>query len=91
MKCRRCWSDKAYLRTVPGWRGLLLRCLLLAPMRCHHCYEKFTVPWILTLGKQVHPPIPPNANRIGLRVVGRDCPTREDPRQSDSRPFRRAA
>ena len=53
MKCPRCWADKAYLRQVAGWKGLLLNLLLLRPMRCHHCYHKFLVPRFLTIGKRV--------------------------------------
>jgi len=56
MKCRACWSDKAYVRTVKGWRGIALSALMLVPLKCHHCYHKFSVPWPLTLGKQLTPP-----------------------------------
>ena len=56
MKCRACWSDKAYVRTVKGWRRVALAVLLLVPLKCHHCYHKFSVPWLLTWGKQLTPP-----------------------------------
>jgi hypothetical protein len=56
MKCPRCWTQKAYLRKVPGWRGILLACLLLQPMKCLHCRHKFVTSWFFTLGKQVRPP-----------------------------------
>ena len=56
MKCRACWSDKAYVRPVKGWKGIALKCLTLVPLKCHHCYHKFSVPWMLTLGKHVTPP-----------------------------------
>lgn len=56
MKCRACWADKAFVREVRGWRGVLLKCFLLTPLKCHHCYHKFTVPWLLTLGKPLSPP-----------------------------------
>ena len=53
MKCPACWTEKAYVREVEGWKGVLLAWLLLRPMQCHHCYHKFTVHWISTLGKQI--------------------------------------
>lgn len=56
MKCRYCWSDKAYPRKVSGWKGILLSCALLVPLRCHHCYERFVVSWFSTIGKQLQPP-----------------------------------
>jgi hypothetical protein len=56
MKCRSCWADKAYVRPVKGWKGLLLKCLWMVPLKCHHCYHKFSVPWLLTLGKPLTPP-----------------------------------
>ena len=57
MKCPYCWADKAYARRVEGWRGLLLACLLLRPMKCHHCYHKFVVSLLSTIGKRVRPPL----------------------------------
>ena len=56
MKCRRCWAEKAYLREVKGWKGVLLACLWLVPMKCHHCYHRFVAFWPLTIGKQITPP-----------------------------------
>ncbi len=57
MKCPACWSEKAYLRDAQGWKArLLFICGVAIPMRCHHCYHRFWVPWILTWGKQVRPP-----------------------------------
>lgn len=53
MKCPHCWTEKAYLREVKGWKGVFLAWLLLVPMQCHHCYHEFTVFWIWTLGKQI--------------------------------------
>ena len=58
MKCPRCWTDKGYVRRVSGWKQFALACLLLRPMKCHHCCHKFVVPWLLTLGKRVTPPKP---------------------------------
>ena len=52
MKCPYCWAEKAYVRKAKGWKDALLYCLLLRPMRCHHCYHRFVVPWFSTLGKQ---------------------------------------
>ena len=57
MKCPACWSEKVYFRIAKGWKAkLLLACGLTAPMRCHHCYHRFWVLWILTLGKQLQAP-----------------------------------
>jgi hypothetical protein len=67
MKCPRCWTDKGYLRRVSWWKQLALICLLLRPMKCHHCYHKFVVPWLLTLGKQVTPP------RLRIAPISREA------------------
>jgi|SRR3989339_1398641 len=56
MKCPRCWAYEAYRHPQKGWAGVLLRCLLLVPLKCHHCYHNFTVFWPFTLGQQVSPP-----------------------------------
>lgn len=56
MKCRACWADKAYIHPVKGWRGTLLSCVFLVPLKCHHCYHKFCVPAFSTWGKQLMPP-----------------------------------
>lgn len=68
MKCPRCWSEKAYVHKATGWRRLLLPCLLLVPMRCHHCYEEFVVFWFRTLGQQVRPP---QLRAVGTGVAAR--------------------
>jgi len=57
MKCPRCWTEKAYIRPVGTVKSLILGCLLLVPMKCKHCYHKFTIPWLFTIGKQVRPPV----------------------------------
>jgi len=57
MKCPRCWTEKAYLRPVSPIRRLLLSLALLVPMKCQHCYHKFTIPWFLTIGKRIEPPV----------------------------------
>jgi hypothetical protein len=36
-------------------------------MKCHHCYHKFVVPWLLTLGKQVTPP------RLRIAPISREA------------------
>lgn len=59
MKCPVCWAEKAYVRDVRGWRRILLACLLTVPMKCHHCFHKFHVPWFLTIGKTLVPPAAP--------------------------------
>ena len=56
MKCPVCWAEKAYIRRVNGWKGIALACLLIVPMKCHHCYHKFHVSWFTTLGKSITPP-----------------------------------
>ncbi len=56
MKCPVCWAEKAYVRKVEGLRGLLHHLALLVPMKCHHCYHKFTVSWFATIGQTIHPP-----------------------------------
>ena len=33
-----------------------MSCFMLVPLKCHHCYHKFTVPWFLTIGKRLTPP-----------------------------------
>lgn len=57
MKCPRCWSPKAYRNPAKGWKGLLWSCLLLVPMKCHHCYHKFVVFWFATFGQTISPPV----------------------------------
>ncbi|MDD4269049.1 MAG: hypothetical protein PHO07_10600 [Pirellulales bacterium] len=57
MKCPRCWAEKAYLHRNLNWRETLLACLAFRPMKCHHCYHRFMVHWLLTLGKQARPPV----------------------------------
>jgi hypothetical protein len=57
MKCPACWADKAYVRQVTGLRGAILSCLFLVPLRCHHCYHKFNVLRLFTIGKRLTPPI----------------------------------
>jgi len=56
MKCPVCWAEKAYVRKVPGWQGVLYRVALLVPLKCHHCYHKFVVSWFSTVGRTIHPP-----------------------------------
>jgi hypothetical protein len=56
MKCPRCWAPKAYARHVGGWKGLFMDCLFIQPMKCHHCFHKYVIPWFLVLGKDVRPP-----------------------------------
>jgi len=56
MKCPLCWTEKAYLRPVSRWKRLTLGCLLLRPMKCQHCYHKFNVFWLWTIGKRVLAP-----------------------------------
>ena len=57
MKCRACWTDKAYVREVRGWGGTVYSWLGMVPLKCHHCYHRFTVPWFLTIGKRLTPPV----------------------------------
>ena len=55
MKCPRCWTEKAYRHRQPGWQARLWAALSLVSMKCHHCYHKFHVPWIMTLGQRTEP------------------------------------
>lgn len=56
MKCRACWTDKAYLRQEKGFKAKLYSCLGFVPLKCHHCFQKTWVFWLSTLGKTLHPP-----------------------------------
>lgn len=56
MKCPACWAERAYRRDVRGWRRILLACLLIVPMKCHHCFHRFHVSWFLTIGAKMTPP-----------------------------------
>jgi hypothetical protein len=57
MKCRACWAEKAYVRQVSGWRGILHKVCFLVPLKCHHCYFKFAAFWPTTVGQQITPPV----------------------------------
>jgi len=57
MKCPVCWSNKAYYRQPRGWTDRLPSLLLLVPLKCHHCFHKFHVPWFLTWGQDLEPPV----------------------------------
>ena len=61
MKCPRCWAEKAFIRKVTGWQGFFLDCLLLIPMKCHHCYHKFVVFWPFAVGQDLQQPPVRNA------------------------------
>jgi hypothetical protein len=80
MKCPRCWAHKAYARHVGGWKGVLMDCLLLQPMKCHHCYHKFIVPWFFTFGKEVRPP-QSRSRRTAPSLPPSDCGHQHDPAQ----------
>ena len=56
MKCPKCRAEKAYLRKVDGWKGALMSCALLAPLKCNHCCHEFVVSWFATIGRTVKPP-----------------------------------
>jgi transposase-like protein len=66
MKCPHCWTEKAYVRKAKSWEDALLYCLLMRPMKCHHCYRKFNVSWFATLGKQAKRPIRTNTPERSL-------------------------
>jgi len=79
MKCRACWAEKAFQRPVPGWPGVLLTCLLRVPLKCHHCYHKFTVSWFSTIGKQlVVPPHLLQQNRAAAAPTPGQSPAAAD-------------
>jgi len=84
MKCRACWAEKAYVRQVSGWKGWLLSCLCLVPLKCHHCYHKFSVPWFFTFGKRLTPPAARALPKMSAADTARD--RRPPPRQSDPAP-----
>ena len=52
MKCRACWSDKAYLREDNSWKAYFYSYIGLLPVKCHHCFHKSWVLWIFTWGQQ---------------------------------------
>ncbi len=64
------------MRPVSGWKGTLLACLLLRPMKCQHCCHQFLVPWVFTLGKEVTAPTPriaPSKRAAGLSYAAQRC------------------
>jgi hypothetical protein len=61
MKCPACWAEKAYRRKEDGAWGLVLRWLAFVPMRCRHCYHKFWVHRVQTIGKVIEAPAKPQA------------------------------
>jgi hypothetical protein len=56
MKCRACWTDKAYLRHDKGFKAKLYSCLGFVPLKCHHCFHKTWAFWFTTWGQTLHPP-----------------------------------
>ena len=56
MRCPACWAEKAFVRQAKSRKDVFLRYLLCIPMRCHHCYHEFYVPWSLTFGQRMTPP-----------------------------------
>ena len=56
MKCPACWAEKAFRRPIRTFADRLLQCLTIVPMRCHHCYHRFRVSRLLTLGQCADPP-----------------------------------
>jgi len=77
MKCRACWTDKAYIRDVSGWRGVLHSWLGMVPLKCHHCYHKFSVSWFSTIGKRLTPPA--IAPRSTAATAAADLPSKTEP------------
>jgi hypothetical protein len=57
MKCRACWADKAYVRQARGWREIVMTWLGFVPLKCQHCYHKFSVLRLFTFGQQLTPPV----------------------------------
>ncbi|MHB8902654.1 MAG: hypothetical protein ACYC6Y_28170 [Thermoguttaceae bacterium] len=78
MKCPRCWADKAYLTGSHGWWEVVLGCLAFRTMKCTHCYHRFTVHWVLTIGKQV---VPPMLKVTDYRSEGARRPDKNPPRR----------
>jgi hypothetical protein len=54
MKCRACWAEAAEVWRPGGWRGVLAGCLLLSPVKCHHCLHRSFVPRWLVGRSTVH-------------------------------------
>ena len=72
MKCRACWSDKAYVRREKGLKAMIYSCVGLIPFKCHHCFHKFWTVWFMTWGKTVNPPklkVPASATDTGHPVA----------------------
>jgi len=44
VKCRACWADDAHLWNPGGWRAVLARLLMMAPVKCRHCFHCFLIP-----------------------------------------------
>ncbi|MBN2477535.1 MAG: hypothetical protein JXB62_23210 [Pirellulales bacterium] len=57
MKCPRCWAEKVHVRPIKPWKSTLLACVLLRPLKCHHCYHKFVGFWFLLPRKKSRPPV----------------------------------
>ncbi|REJ64487.1 MAG: hypothetical protein DWQ31_21395 [Planctomycetota bacterium] len=64
MKCPKCWAEKAWKREVHGVKRVLLATLCVVPMRCHHCYHSFHIPWFYTIGRSIEPPQLPSELKI---------------------------
>lgn len=77
MQCPRCWSARLHVRHVGIGRRILLGLALLVPIRCEHCFHKFTVSWFSTFGGRIGPPSRGSHRRasrpeIASRNVGHD-------------------
>jgi len=57
MKCRACWSDKAYSREDKSAKAVMFSFIGLLPVKCHHCFHKAWVPWFMAWGQQTEPPV----------------------------------
>lgn len=91
MKCPACWAEKAYRRNEDGAWATVLRRLLFIPMRCRHCYHKFWVHRLLTMGQVIEAPAkkqaapPPEKPSVAAQHVSQRA---EDPQTP---PRRKAA
>ncbi len=77
MECPHCRSARLHVRHVGIGRRVLLGLGLLVPIRCEHCFHKFTVSWFSTLGGRIGPPARGSRRRasrpeIASRNVGHD-------------------
>lgn len=69
MKCPVCWAEKAYRHEAKSKMVRMLAAFrIVMPMKCHHCYHFFSVPWLRTLGQQMQQPLEKTSVQTNLRL-----------------------